>query len=114
MVLVAEIRPRGCPSGRPGGGERAGLRGGRSRAKPRILPASRLVPGPAARARAGGDTCPMPMRRPSLHTETLVLACALYLLLACNAPFWRAALAGREWGSPGTWALAAAMFTSFT
>jgi lipid A ethanolaminephosphotransferase len=56
----------------------------------------------------------MPMRRPSLHTETLVLACVLYLLLACNAPFWRAALAGRDWGSAGTWALAAAMFASFS
>src|SRR3954471_14075174 len=56
----------------------------------------------------------MPMRRPSLHTETLVLACALYLLLACNAPFWRAALAGRDWTSGGTWSLAIAMFASFT
>ncbi|MBA2963391.1 MULTISPECIES: phosphoethanolamine transferase [Ramlibacter] len=56
----------------------------------------------------------MPIRRPSLHVETLLLACALYLLLACNLPFWRAALAGRDWALAGTWALAAAMFASFT
>jgi lipid A ethanolaminephosphotransferase len=56
----------------------------------------------------------MPLRRPGLHTETLILACALYLLLGCNAPFWRAALAGRDWAAGGTWSLAVAMFASFT
>ncbi|RYY89462.1 MAG: phosphoethanolamine--lipid A transferase, partial [Comamonadaceae bacterium] len=56
----------------------------------------------------------MSPRRPSLHTETLVLLAALYLLAACNGPFWRAALAGRDWSAPGTWALAGAMFVSFS
>ncbi|MGZ5180082.1 MAG: phosphoethanolamine transferase [Ramlibacter sp.] len=56
----------------------------------------------------------MRMQRPTLHTETLVLICAVYLLAACNLPFWRAALAGRDWASAGTWGFALAMFGSFT
>ena len=36
-------------------------------------------------------------QRPALHTETLVLLCVSFLLLAGNGPFWRAALAGRGW-----------------
>ncbi|WBY01648.1 phosphoethanolamine--lipid A transferase [Ramlibacter tataouinensis] len=48
--------------------------------------------------------------RPALHTETLVLLAALYLLAACNGPFWRAALAGRELSSPATWGFALALF----
>lgn len=55
----------------------------------------------------------MRIRRPTLHTETLVLAAAVYLLAACNLPFWRAALAGRDWATPGTWALFIAMFGAF-
>lgn len=55
----------------------------------------------------------MRIDRPTLHTETLVLAAALYLLAACNLPFWRAALAGRDWATPGTWALFAGMFGAF-
>jgi lipid A ethanolaminephosphotransferase len=55
----------------------------------------------------------MRLRRPELATETLVLLAALYLLAACNLPFWRAALAGRDLAAPGTWALAAAMFVAF-
>ena len=56
----------------------------------------------------------MRLARPTLHAETLVLLAAAYLLAACNGPFWRAALGSRDWGLPGTWALAAAMAVSFT
>lgn len=55
----------------------------------------------------------MRIERPTLHTETLVLAAVLYLLAACNLPFWRAALAGRDWAAAGTWALFVAMFAAF-
>jgi lipid A ethanolaminephosphotransferase len=51
--------------------------------------------------------------RPALQVETLVLLCACFLLLAGNGPFWRAALAGRDWGQGGTWGFAAAMFVAF-
>jgi lipid A ethanolaminephosphotransferase len=53
-------------------------------------------------------------RRPVLHAETLVLLCALYLLLACNGPFWRAALAGRPAWSAATWGFGVAMLAAFT
>jgi lipid A ethanolaminephosphotransferase len=56
----------------------------------------------------------MQLRRPLLHTETLILLCALYLLLVCNGPFWRAALAGRSWDQPATWGFAAALLAVFT
>jgi lipid A ethanolaminephosphotransferase len=56
----------------------------------------------------------MRAERPTLHTETLVLASAVYLLAACNLPFWRAALAHRDWAAPGTWALFLGMFGAFT
>jgi lipid A ethanolaminephosphotransferase len=56
----------------------------------------------------------MRIERPTLHTETLVLVSAVYLLAACNLPFWHAALAGRDWQTPGTWALFLAMFGAFT
>ncbi len=52
----------------------------------------------------------MNWRRPALHTETLVLLCALYLLGVCNAPFWRAALAGRDLSSPASWGFGLALF----
>jgi lipid A ethanolaminephosphotransferase len=51
---------------------------------------------------------------PALHTETLVLLCAVFLLLAGNGPFWRAALAGRSWAEAGTWLFAGAMFVGFS
>ncbi|GAC1539840.1 MAG: phosphoethanolamine--lipid A transferase [Ramlibacter sp.] len=56
----------------------------------------------------------MRMARPTLHTETLVLLTAVYLLAACNLPFWRAALGARDWADPGTWAFFVAMFGAFT
>ena len=51
--------------------------------------------------------------RPAVHVETLVLAASVFLLGAMNAPFWSAALRGRSWGEPATWAFAAAMFGVF-
>ena len=52
--------------------------------------------------------------RPRVHVETLVLACAAFLMLAGNGPFWRAALDGRALDQPATWALAGAMFVALT
>jgi len=49
-------------------------------------------------------------RRPAVHTETLVAVAAVFILLAGNGPFWRAALANRPWGDPATWLFAGAVF----
>src|SRR5689334_6538750 len=54
----------------------------------------------------------MRLARPTLHTETLALLCTLYVLLGLNLPFWRAVLAGRDWGAPGSWAFALALFAA--
>ena len=54
------------------------------------------------------------LARPAIHTETLVLACAAYVMLAGNGPFWRAALAGRSWDQAGTWGFSAALFVALT
>ncbi|MRD45991.1 phosphoethanolamine--lipid A transferase [Caenimonas koreensis DSM 17982] len=51
--------------------------------------------------------------RPAIHVETLVLATSIFLLAVMNAPFWSAALRGRSWGEPATWAFMAAMFGVF-
>ncbi|MEO8656785.1 MAG: DUF1705 domain-containing protein, partial [Ramlibacter sp.] len=42
-----------------------------------------------------------------------MLLTVLFLLVAGNSAFWRAALAGRDWGQPSTVGLAAAMFVGF-
>ncbi len=42
------------------------------------------------------------LRRPTIAVETLLLAGVLYLLAACNAPFWHAALAGLSWAAAST------------
>ena len=55
-----------------------------------------------------------PSRRPAVHVETLVLLVAVFLMVAGNFSFWRAALAGRSWHEPGTWGFAAALFTGFS
>lgn len=55
-----------------------------------------------------------PRTRPALHVESLLLLSALFLLAAGNGAFWRAALAGRDWGHLSTLALAGAMFVAFT
>jgi len=60
---------------------------------------------PAARPRPAGL---------ALHVETLVLLAAVFMLAVGNGPYWRAALAGRDWGAGGTWVFAGAMFVGFT
>lgn len=45
-----------------------------------------------------------------LGTDTLALIAAVVFALACNLPFWREVLAGREPGLPATWLFAGAMF----
>ncbi|MDF3823175.1 phosphoethanolamine transferase domain-containing protein [Leptospira sp. 96542] len=50
--------------------------------------------------------------RPTLSVEALLGLGVLYLLLACNTPFWRAALAGRTWDAPATWGFAAALLAA--
>jgi lipid A ethanolaminephosphotransferase len=60
---------------------------------------------PAARPRLGGL---------AVHVETLVLLAAVFMLAAGNGPYWRAALAGRDWGAAGTWLFAGAMFVGFS
>jgi lipid A ethanolaminephosphotransferase len=57
---------------------------------------------------------PRETARPAFHVETLVLLVAVLLLLAGNAPFWRAALQGRSWSDAGTWGFAACVFVAFS
>ena len=52
------------------------------------------------------------MKRPAVHTETLLACVAVFIMLAGNGPFWRAALASRPWAEPGTWLFAGAVFVS--
>ncbi|MBG9387335.1 phosphoethanolamine transferase [Caenimonas aquaedulcis] len=52
--------------------------------------------------------------RPAVHVETLLLAGAVFLMVAGNGPFWRALLAGRSLAEPATWGFAAAVFCAFT
>jgi lipid A ethanolaminephosphotransferase len=59
---------------------------------------------PAARPRPAGL---------ALHVETLVLLAAVFMLAVGNGPYWRSALAGRDWGDSGTWIFAGAMFVGF-
>ncbi len=54
------------------------------------------------------------LARPAVHLETLVLVCAVYVMVAGNGPFWRAALAGRSWEAAGTWGFTAALFIALT
>ncbi|MCY7369324.1 MAG: phosphoethanolamine--lipid A transferase, partial [Polaromonas sp.] len=68
-------------------------------------PAPRPIPvSPAQRAR---------LRRPALTAEALVLLGASFMLLAGNGPFWRAALAGRDFSQISSWGFAAALFAIF-
>jgi lipid A ethanolaminephosphotransferase len=50
--------------------------------------------------------------RPAVHTETLLAWAAVFIMLAGNGPFWRAALASRPWVEPGTWLFAGAVFVA--
>jgi len=52
--------------------------------------------------------------RPAMQVETLLLGVALFMMLAVNGSFWRAALAGRSAAEPATWLFAAAVFSAFT
>ncbi len=52
--------------------------------------------------------------RPALSVETLVLAVAFFLVAVANGPFWRAALAGRDWADGATWLFIAAVFVALT
>lgn len=52
------------------------------------------------------------MRRPAVHTETLVALAAVFILLAGNGAWWRAALAQRAGGEPTTWLFAGAVFVT--
>jgi lipid A ethanolaminephosphotransferase len=52
------------------------------------------------------------MKRPAVHTETLLACVAAFILLAGNGPFWRAALANRAWSDPATWLFAGAVFVT--
>jgi lipid A ethanolaminephosphotransferase len=52
--------------------------------------------------------------RPAIHTETLLALAAAFIMLADNAPFWRAALADRAWAEPGTWLFAGAIFVALS
>ena len=54
----------------------------------------------------------MRVARPTLHTETLALLCALYLLLGLQSAVLAAALAGRDWAAPGNWGFALALFVA--
>lgn len=57
---------------------------------------------------------PVRLARPVVHVETLVLLTMLFLMLAGNRPFWRAALAGRAWDALPTWGFAAALLAAFS
>ncbi len=48
-------------------------------------------------------------RSAGVPTEWVLLAVSLLWALTCHAPFFSAALRGREWGESGTWAFAAAL-----
>jgi lipid A ethanolaminephosphotransferase len=52
--------------------------------------------------------------RPALHVETLVLAASLFMVAAANGPFWRAALAGRDWAAGSTWLFTVAVSVALT
>ncbi len=51
----------------------------------------------------------MPLYRPRLSTESLIVLASAWMLATANAPFWRAALADRDLSAPATWAFAAAL-----
>ncbi|EGI77699.1 phosphoethanolamine transferase [Hylemonella gracilis] len=50
--------------------------------------------------------------RPQLSSEALLAWGTLYVLLACNTPFWRAAMVGRDWGALSSWGFAAALLVA--
>ncbi|QBK05630.1 phosphoethanolamine--lipid A transferase [Hylemonella gracilis] len=50
--------------------------------------------------------------RPQLSAEALLALGAMYLLLACNGPFWRAAMVGRDMGVLSSWGFATALLVA--
>lgn len=50
--------------------------------------------------------------RCTLHSETLLLACVVFLLLVANVPFWAALLEGRSFAELPTWRLAVGTFVA--
>lgn len=50
--------------------------------------------------------------RPQLSAEALLALGALYLLLVCNGPFWRAAMAGRDMMALPSWGFAVALLVA--
>ena len=48
----------------------------------------------------------------TLHSETLLLLCTVFLLLAVNGPFWSALLSGRSLADFSTWRLAVGSFVA--
>lgn len=53
----------------------------------------------------------MQFKRPEVSSESLIALATAWMLATANAPFWRAALAGRDLSAPGTWGFAAALAT---
>ncbi|MDF2464442.1 MAG: putative rane-associated metal-dependent hydrolase [Ramlibacter sp.] len=57
---------------------------------------------------------PAARARPAMQVETLLLSVALFMMLAGNGPFWRAALDQRPGAEPATWIFASAVLAAFT
>ena len=53
------------------------------------------------------------MPRPVLTVEWLILLAVSFMLLSGNGPFWRAALAGRDFSRVDSWGFTAALFAIF-
>ncbi len=72
---------------------------------------------PAASPSAPHSKSGLPVRvgmpRPTLTVESLVLLAASFMLLTGNAPFWRGALAGRDFSQISSWGFTAAIFVIF-
>lgn len=52
--------------------------------------------------------------RPEVSVETLVLASAVFMMVAGNGRFWQAAAASRGWAELSTWGFLAALFVALT
>lgn len=52
--------------------------------------------------------------RPRVGAEVLALAASMFFALACNTPFFKAALSGRVSGDPSTWMFGGAMLVMLT
>ncbi len=52
--------------------------------------------------------------RPQVGSEVLALAASMFFALACNTPFFKAAMSGRASGDPSTWMFGGAMLVMLT